>query len=149
VHSPTFRTLVQKIERFEVLVYVRHSLKQSSAGGALDIIGAAHGQRMFVIFISPALSLRQSIAMIAHELQHAIEVAADPDVVDRRSLRTLYQRIGTAGVAGSYDTIAARDAGTAVLWELQAGGDLETDRSWPAVLEWLPQPLEETVDAGT
>lgn len=148
IHSPTFRALVDEIERLSVLVYVHASLKHTAAGGSFDILGAEHGQKIFVIFISPDLSFAHSIAMIAHELRHAVETAADPGVVDRHSLRRLYQRIGTAGVAGGYDTHAARETGSAVLSELLAGGDLEAERPWPALLERLPPPVQTDADEG-
>jgi hypothetical protein len=59
------------------------------------------------------------IAVIAHELQHAVEVAGDPGVVDDAGLVALYRRIGHNSAGGhSYDTDAARTAGHTVRDEL-------------------------------
>jgi hypothetical protein len=48
------------------------------------------------------------IQQVAHELQHAIEVAGVPQVVDADSLRALDSRIGSAEMApDTFETIAA------------------------------------------
>jgi hypothetical protein len=59
------------------------------------------------------------IALIGHELRHALEVAQVPDVRDESALVRLYERIGQRSVKGhEYDTNAAQDAGRAVRKEL-------------------------------
>jgi hypothetical protein len=65
----------------------------------------------------------QLIALIGHELQHAVEIADAPSVVDSRSLRMEYQRIGYLtrrfrGPRLSFDTRAANDIGHRVLREI-------------------------------
>jgi hypothetical protein len=69
------------------------------------------------------LPRRQQIAMMAHELQHAVEIAETPAIVDGESLVREYKRIGYVntwstlpGVA--FDTQAAVRAGEQVLKEL-------------------------------
>ena len=59
------------------------------------------------------------IALIGHELQHALEVAERPDIVDVTGMLELARRIGfpLKGRPG-YETSAARAAGDAVLDEL-------------------------------
>jgi hypothetical protein len=60
-----------------------------------------------------------TIALIGHELQHAAEVAAAPDVKDQAGLASLYKRIGEpGGLAHSFDTRAAQNTGQRVRLEL-------------------------------
>ena len=62
------------------------------------------------------------IALIGHELRHAVEIADAPDVVDASSLVREYEKIGflsprvTPGV--SFDSDAAVEAGYQVLRDL-------------------------------
>ena len=62
------------------------------------------------------------IATLAHELQHALEVARSPDVKDATTMRALFERIGTVRVrrtmTTAYETEAAREIGEQVLREL-------------------------------
>ena len=69
-------------------------------------------------------SPKAAIALLGHELAHAVEVAADASVVDHASFERLYRRIGdrciTRGATRGYDTRAARDAGDRIFAELRA-----------------------------
>jgi len=58
------------------------------------------------------------IALIAHELQHALEVLVHPEVVDVDSMLAMYAKIGVplAGRSG-YETSAAHAVQDAVLSE--------------------------------
>jgi hypothetical protein len=59
------------------------------------------------------------IAMIGHELQHAVEIAAEPTVRSKRDLQNYYKRIGVASRAGdTWDTEAARHTGRRVAREV-------------------------------
>ena len=60
------------------------------------------------------------IALVGHELRHALEVAESPDVRDEAGLIALYERIGhpSTGIH-QYDTLAAQDAGRQVKAELK------------------------------
>ena len=58
------------------------------------------------------------IAVIAHELQHALEVAEHHEVRDSHALASLYRRIGVEAYRGRYDTQAAQFAGKQVRYEL-------------------------------
>jgi hypothetical protein len=71
--------------------------------------------------ISPDQTMDQAIASLAHELQHAVEVMGDEQVVNETTLISLYKRIGqpsTAAVASGWETIAAQEAGYQVRREL-------------------------------
>jgi len=64
----------------------------------------------------------QLLALIVHELRHALEVIEHVEVVDATTMEAMYRRIGTplTGGATGYETSAARAAGDAVLSELMS-----------------------------
>ena len=124
MRSPTLKTLVDRIERSDVIVYVSLSpLLRSHLSGKLAWMARAGGYRYLRAQISTDLNPDQMIATIAHELQHALEVSEDRAVVDQRSLVELYKRIGResrASIVGEYETVAAQQAGLQVRRELVA-----------------------------
>ena len=61
-----------------------------------------------------------AVAVLGHELQHAVEVAEAFDVNDQDGLAKLYQRIGIRGGEHVYDTVAAQQMGKTVRRELFA-----------------------------
>ena len=118
--SYTFARLLETIEEMDLIVYIVPNPQMPlSLAGRLMVVPAAHDQRYVRIEIGPQGTAEDAIATIAHELQHAMEVASAPDVRDDEGLAALYKRIGH-GVAGrhAYDTAAARDIGRTVRSEL-------------------------------
>ena len=125
--SGTFRALVDRLEASNVFVYVQVSpFIKSTLAGQLTWMTQAGPYRYLRATLSPEQTVDQSIASLAHELQHAVEVLDDELVVDERSLVALYKRIGhpsSAAVASGWETIAAQQAGFQVRRELvEAGG---------------------------
>ncbi len=59
----------------------------------------------------------QQVAWLAHELQHALEVAAATEVRDVEGLRRLFARIGTDLGNGQFETDAAVAVGKPALLE--------------------------------
>jgi len=119
--SPTFTGLVAALDLTDVIVYVEvnNRLPLNVAGRLLFGAGPAGGPRYLRIQVARDASKSAQIAAIAHELQHALEVAHAPEVRDEQGLERLYRRIGIRGaVHGSYDTEAAQIAGRRVLMEI-------------------------------
>jgi hypothetical protein len=118
--SATFVSLVEALDRSDVIVYIEtsRSMPSSLAGRMLIAAGPAN-QRYLRIQLSAAPRGVELISLIGHELQHALEVAASPQVRDEQSLITLYRAIGH-GPRGQhkYDTVAAQNAGRQVRTEL-------------------------------
>jgi hypothetical protein len=118
--SVTFSDLVAAVNASDVIVYIQrvNSLAPTIAG-QLMIVPVPHAQRYLRIQILDHLSPDETIALIGHELRHALEVAAAPDVRDQRGLMLLYQRIGEpGGSVHSFDTRAAQNTGRRVKAEL-------------------------------
>ena len=59
-----------------------------------------------------------TMSVIGHELQHALEVAVHPSVRDEKAFAALYVRIGDRTELHRFDTAAAREAGVRVRREL-------------------------------
>lgn len=93
--------------------------------GATRFVTRAGGQRYLRITLDVLVWGDAAIALLAHELQHAWEIAQAPWVIDQATLGQLYRRIGHAGCVGTtclrYDTAAARDASRTVSLELGRG----------------------------
>jgi hypothetical protein len=59
------------------------------------------------------------VAQLAHELQHAMEIAQAPEVQDAASLARLYRRIGWACGTRSFESDQARITGNLVRDQLR------------------------------
>lgn len=129
--SRTFNALVEQIQRSNVIVYVFRWFDLPTGGGHLAVQAQANGERAVFIFVSPELSGVSAIAAIAQQLQHAIEVAHAPEVVDHASLRRFYERLGAPSGPIPYDTSGAREMGAVVLSELRAFPAIDADGSMP------------------
>ena len=60
----------------------------------------------------------ERVALLGHELYHALEIAQEPGVRDTQTLRALYRRIGHEYGRGQFETEPARTAGRRVQAEL-------------------------------
>ena len=132
--SPTFADVVSRLERSNLRVYVeRGRCPGQEAGGCVVSRGAVRYDRYVRILVDERRlghSNRQ-ISVIAHELQHALEVAEAPEVNDAASLVDLFRRIGyvkaESGRGIAYETKAARGVGDRVAEELRR----DRQKSWP------------------
>jgi hypothetical protein len=80
-----------------------------------------------MVRVACSLSGPSQIAILGHELQHALEIANAASVVDEESLALEYRRIGFASGGlrrgTGYDSRAAIDAGHRVWSELSHAGN--------------------------
>jgi hypothetical protein len=120
--SPTFASLLARLNTSDVIVYIEQTDNMPKTfEGRLLLMPLANHQRYLRIQIVRDGTPAELIALIGHELRHAIEVADATEVRDERALERLYQRIGIQGSAlHSYDTDAARTTGKRVRKELLA-----------------------------
>jgi hypothetical protein len=111
--SATFRGLIAMLNESDVIVYVEPNLTRQTLDGYLAHHVHAQGQYRYLrIAVRIAGSERHLVSTIAHELQHAVEVAHSPDVRDPESLKRLFSRLafkfGCSGPA-CFETKAAQD----------------------------------------
>jgi hypothetical protein len=118
--SGTFAQFVLALDRSDVIVYIEtaRAMPQMIAGRMLLAAGP-EGRRYLRIQIAAQPRSNALIALVGHELRHAIEIAESPDVRDERTLIALYERIGhNSQGQHHYDTVAAQEAGRQVRSEL-------------------------------
>jgi hypothetical protein len=121
--SPIFRTLVDRLNRSTVIVYVEDRLLSGRLSGRLTLIGGGQdGWRYLRIEIECRQSTVNRIAALGHELQHAVEIADAGAAADETSIRALYGQIGfaTDDSRRHFESDAAKDAGNRVRRQLSS-----------------------------
>ncbi len=113
--SPTVQRLVDRIEQSDVIVYLDISPSLApDVAACLTWMAATPSRRIVRASFRMHLGLHDAIAMVAHELQHVVEVIEHPEVRSNAALLDLYTRIGHAtGTDGlRWDTAHAVAVGT-------------------------------------
>ena len=119
--SGTFAHLVLALNKSDVIVYIESGRPMpTSIVGRLLLAAGPEGTRYLRIQVSGHPGSNDMVALVGHELRHALEVAESPDVRDEAGLIALYERIGhpSTGIHQS-DTLAAQDTGRRVKAELK------------------------------
>ena len=117
--SVTARTLAAEIESSDLIVYVQLSGDQPQGRAATRFAAASGPYRYVRVVIGSRTHPSDRAALLAHELQHALEIARAQEVRDENGLRRLYARIGEDPHAQfAFETTAAREVGSRVLREL-------------------------------
>jgi hypothetical protein len=112
--SSIVRTLLQDLERTDVVVYLSDSMTgwAGEPRAYLSFVSSPASTRYLVVRIDHRrLAPFERIAWLGHELRHALEVAAAPDVKDAGGLTHLYRRIGWEDTKGRFESDAARAIG--------------------------------------
>jgi hypothetical protein len=116
--STTLRDLSTRLDDTDVVVYVRFSRCNGSVAACLLWVSGDAGSRRLLIrldnFGHPPDELT---ALLAHELQHAQEVATAPEIRDERSFQRSFASRGWKHGAG-FETEAARTVAAVVTAEL-------------------------------
>ena len=118
--STTFARLARDLDDTDVIVYVEivNSLP-TGLDGRLSFSTKAGGLRYLRIQVPANTGKHDLIAVVGHELQHAMEIAEHPNVQDSEGVASLYKLIGLqAHGVDRYDTTAARSVGRRVRAEL-------------------------------
>ena len=120
--SPTFQALLDRLRASDLVVYVqtRYELP-SSMDGQLTFVGTGGNRRYVLVSLGWGRSDQRLIGTLAHELQHAVEVAERSDIVDSASLGRAYESLGQPRIRGTvrtFETQRAIDAGARVLAEV-------------------------------
>ncbi len=122
--SQTFRSLVRTIEATDGIVYVEHGRCGHGVRACLSLsVASGGGYRLLRVLVDEAADLVSLIAVIGHELRHAIEVLSEPSVKNFSAAYQYYQREAPT-LRGVFETSAAVAAGAAVERELGNAGDV-------------------------
>jgi hypothetical protein len=109
--SPTFRDLVNRLDRSSGIVHVvfsRCGTRLWEPAACLDHRIVVSGSvRYLRVNIYPGESGAKLLALIAHELQHALEVLSNHTIATAEDVEKLFEAIGTKGRSGSFETEAA------------------------------------------
>jgi hypothetical protein len=122
--SPTVQRLVDRIEQSDVIVYLDISRNLApNVAACLTWMAATNSRRIVRASFRMNLGVNDAIAMLAHELQHVVEVIDHPEVRSTETLLDLYTRIGHAtGTDGlRWDTADAVALGTLARFEAVNG----------------------------
>jgi hypothetical protein len=129
--SATLRTLVAALAHTQVIVFATYSRDLGAGvGGRVRFVGqGGDGWRFLRLELDDRRTRVELLAMLGHELQHALEIANACEVVDDASMATLYDRIGfpspgarkVPGVSRDYETQAAIETEKRVFSELFGG----------------------------
>lgn len=129
-HSTTFRQIVDRLEGSDVIIYVEFSMRpRPPVNSYLAFAAATEKCRYLRILIRPNASTGTLIALLGHELQHAVEVATSPSVRDEQGLAALYGSIGNDNEEG-WDSREAD--GIASVVEKELGDAMRAAPSGPA-----------------
>jgi len=116
--SATFRRLVETLESSDVVVYVGRGPRTAPAD--LRFVSASTYGRHLRITLNVAQDEAKLLALLGHELQHAVEVASAPSIADAAAMKKYYEAHGVVGVRGGLCTRAAQETTASVAWEVGA-----------------------------
>lgn len=114
--SPTVRELIARLGCTDVIVYVELTSSPGIPTARTKLVASVARARFVRIGINSAAGDRDRQALLAHELQHALEIAEHAEVRDDDGVRRLYRLIGESAGGDSYETDAAR----AVEWNVRS-----------------------------
>jgi hypothetical protein len=121
--SPTFARVLQDLQASDLIVGVETRPMPKKVRGELRLVAASAAVRYVRVGLQVPNAERDLVAVLGHELHHATEVAAAPEVRDARTQRAHYLRIGYEPQGrGFYETDAALEAGRVVAREIAGCG---------------------------
>jgi hypothetical protein len=120
VRSATFNDLVDRVKRSDLIIYIESGrCPNRQVMSCVAVAATSNSYRYLRITIDTDHSVQLIVSQIAHELQHAIEIADAADVVDEPTLRAFYGRIGTTSANRDiYETTEAIAIAARVTLEL-------------------------------
>ena len=103
--SPTFARMATRIAESDVIVYLTIGRCPPPVRSCLRLMGAGGGHRYVRVTVSVAERLDVVVAQVAHELQHAVEIADAAQVSTARQVAALYRVIGyQTAIADTFET---------------------------------------------
>jgi hypothetical protein len=117
--SATVRELMGRLAETDVIVYVEVTASPQIPLARTRLVTATPAARFLRIGLRGSLPPFDVTPLIAHELQHALEIAECADARDDAGLRRLFARIGHQHGTDRYETDAARNVEQAVRAEIR------------------------------
>jgi hypothetical protein len=106
--SQTFRRLLNSLGASDLIVHVQAVDRLATAGQTYFVTSTATA-RYVRIEVAYHGTVNDMIALIGHELQHAVEIAEQPRIRDRQTLSLFYKGMpGNSMTTTEYDSVAAR-----------------------------------------
>jgi len=122
--SESFRRLVSTLNQSDVVVYIDPKITRQTLGAYLShSVVLAGGIRYLHIAVELRGGDIRLVSLLAHELQHAVEVSQDPDARDSEGVDRLFARLASTrgcGISNCEETEAALNVQAAVDAELKA-----------------------------
>jgi hypothetical protein len=114
---------MDRLESGNVIVYLQFGQLPGGVQGRLTFLSAVGGFRYVIVDLSRDLDPARLVALVGHELRHAVEILDRPDIVDRETFAAVYEESGFkrrhfAGGGVGFDTAAAVLAGRQIWKEL-------------------------------
>jgi hypothetical protein len=121
--SATARAIIGRIEHADLVVYVRHrQFTDLTLDGRTGFVQSDRPTRYLILELACTRTHVEQLVALGHELQHAAEIAAAPEVAGVRTLAALYRRIGVrtnaTAEAATFETEAAQNVSMQVRQEL-------------------------------
>jgi hypothetical protein len=107
--SATVRELIGRLDATDVIVYIEVTASPEIPTARTKLVTVTAHARFLRIGLKNSLPPFDVTPLIAHELQHAVEIAENPGVRDEEALRRLYRRIGHQHGTDRFETDAAGD----------------------------------------
>lgn len=123
MRSATLTSLVESLNRSDVIVYVQQGTLPAGVGGVLLHRIVSRGARRYVRILVSLRGARERLTgVIAHELQHAVELAQATDVQHHDDVTALFKRIGFPANCQRtcFETATALDVQARVVDEVEA-----------------------------
>jgi hypothetical protein len=107
--SAVVNDLIRRLTQSDTIVYVELTGSPEIPIARTKLVAATAGGRFVRIALNMLLSRWDRLPLLAHELQHAVEIAEAADVRDDVGVRRHFGRVGFANGTDHYETQAARD----------------------------------------
>ncbi len=120
-HSAIVEDLLEQIERTDLVVYLTDSMPGVFVGPKSTMVflsGDTANRYLLIRLDAMRLPQPERIAALGHELHHALEVAAAPEVKDALDMAGLYRRIGWETSKGRFESRGAQAVSLQVFKQL-------------------------------
>ncbi len=107
--------MVDRLDSTPIQVFVGCDLTMpESLSGRLNLVSSVAGVRYVQVTIRCSLSSRRQLSFLAHELQHALEIADNAEIADADSMESYYADVGFQTHIDGADRTFETDAAIAI-----------------------------------